>query len=256
MKAMILAGGLGSRIAEETVLRPKPMVEVGGRPILWHVMKTYAHHGITEFIICLGYKGHLVKEYFASYFLRHADVTIELQRNCTTVHQTLAEPWKVTLVETGADTLTGGRVRRAARYLDDDADFCLTYADGVCDVDIARLIEFHRSHGMLATMTAIRTPGRFGRIAMEGHSVTRFEEKPTRDSGWINAGYFVLSRSVVNYVDGDSTSWEREPIERLTREGQLAAYRHEGFWGCLDTLQDRHLLESLWEKGAAPWRVW
>jgi glucose-1-phosphate cytidylyltransferase len=256
MKAVVLAGGLGTRFAEETVVRPKALVEIGGRPILWHVMKTYSHYGINDFVICLGYKGHLVKEYFAHYVMHHADVTIDLRTDQVTVHRGAAEPWRVTLVDTGERTMTGGRLKRAASYLQDDAEFCLTYADGVCNVDVRRLVAFHRESGATATVTAIQTPGRFGRVILEGNSVMRFEEKPQHDGGWINAGYFVLSRRVLEYIDGDATIWEREPIESLVREGRLSAFRHTGFWGCMDTLQDRQALEALWNKGNAPWKVW
>jgi glucose-1-phosphate cytidylyltransferase len=255
MKAVILAGGLGTRLAEETVVRPKPMVEIGGRPILWHIMKTYARHGLTDFVICLGYKGYLIKEYFANYFLHQSDVTFDLSQNRVTVHQNHSEAWKVTLVDTGADTMTGGRIKRAAPYLGDDHEFCLTYGDGVCDIDIRQLIRFHREQGTLATVTVTQPPGRFGRITMDQTRITRFEEKPG-DGSWVNAGYFVLSRKVLDYIDGDATVWERGPLERLAQEGQMSAFVHNGFWQCMDTLRDMQLLEGLWASGRAPWKVW
>jgi glucose-1-phosphate cytidylyltransferase len=255
VKAVILAGGLGTRLAEETIVRPKPMVEIGGRPILWHIMKTYARHGITDFIICLGYKGYLIKEYFANYFLHQSDVTFDLSQNRVTVHQNQAEPWMVTLVDTGAETMTGGRIKRAAPYLGDDHEFCLTYGDGVADIDLRQLIRFHREQGRLATVTVTQPPGRFGRITMDQTRITRFEEKPG-DGGWVSAGYFVLSRTVLEYIDGDMTAWEKGPLERLAQEGQISAYMHKGFWQCMDTVRDMQLLEGLWASGRAPWKVW
>ncbi len=255
MKAIILAGGLGTRISEETQVRPKPMVEVGGRPILWHIMKIYSAHGVNDFIICCGYKGYMIKEYFANYFLHMSDVTFDLASNHMEVHQRHAEPWRVTLVDTGDDTLTGGRVKRVREYLDDE-DFCLTYGDGVGDIDITRLIAFHRQEGKLATLTATQPPGRFGSLNMEGHRILKFEEKPHGDGGWINGGFFVLSPKVIDYIADDNTLWEREPMERLAHEGQMNAFLHHGFWQPMDTLRDKNHLEELWQSGKAPWKVW
>lgn len=256
MKAVILAGGLGTRISEETSVRPKPMVEIGGKPILWHIMKTYSSHGINDFIICLGYKGYLIKEYFANYFLHMSDVTFDMAHNKMEVHQRNAEPWRVTLVETGENTLTGGRIKRVAAYLDDGEDFCCTYGDGVGDVDVTRLLEFHRSQGTLATLTATQPPGRFGALGLNGRHVTSFQEKPHGDGGWINGGFFVLSPKVLDYIEGDHTIWEREPMERLAAEGQMSAYLHHGFWQPMDTLRDKNHLEELWTSGKAPWKTW
>lgn len=255
MKAVILAGGLGTRLSEETQVRPKPMVEVGGRPILWHIMKIYSAHGIHDFIICLGYKGYQIKEFFANYLFHVSDVTVDVPGNKIEIHEAKAEPWRVTLVETGRDTMTGGRLKRVASYLDDE-DFCLTYGDGVGDVDIAASIEFHRAHGKLATVTATRPPGRFGALKLDGDSVERFEEKPEGDGGWINGGFFVLSPRVLEYVEGDSSVWEREPLERLAADQQLSAFRHAGFWQPMDTLRDRNYLDQLWKDEKAPWKVW
>ena len=258
MKAVILAGGYGTRISEESGLRPKPMVEIGGRPILWHIMKTYAHHGITEFVICCGYKGHLIKQYFADYFLHNADVTVRLDRNELKVHATAAEPWTVTLVDTGPETMTGGRLRRVRAHLNDET-FCLTYGDGVSDVDIRASIGYHRQQRTLATLTAVRQPGRFGvfNLADDEGRVKSFTEKPEGGlTPWVNGGFFVLEPAVLDYIDGDDTSWERGPLERLAAEGQLAAYRHHGFWQPMDTLRDRNLLEGLWQSGNAEWKVW
>jgi glucose-1-phosphate cytidylyltransferase len=256
MKAVILAGGLGTRISEESVLRPKPMVEIGGRPILWHIMKIYAAHGITDFIICLGYKGYVIKEYFANYVLHAADVTIDLAQNKLEYLSGAPEPWKVTLVETGEATETGGRVKRVARWLQDDDTFCMTYGDGVADIDITASIAFHRQHGKLATMAAVTPPGRFGALTLEGDRVTGFREKPRGDGGLINGGFFVLSRQVLDYIADDKTVWERAPLEKLAGEGQLQAYRHDGFWQPMDTVRERTVLESLWAGGKAPWKVW
>jgi len=256
MKAVILAGGLGTRISEESVLRPKPMVEIGGRPILWHIMKIYAAHGITDFIICLGYKGYVIKEYFANYVLHAADVTIDLAQNKLEYLSGAPEPWKVTLVETGEATETGGRLKRVARWLQDDETFCMTYGDGVSDINITASLAFHRKHGKLATMAAVTPPGRFGALTMEGDSVTGFREKPRGDGGLINGGFFVLSRKVLDYVADDKTVWERAPLERLATEGQLQAFRHDGFWQPMDTVRERMVLESLWSGGKAPWKVW
>jgi glucose-1-phosphate cytidylyltransferase len=257
MKAVILAGGLGTRLAEETGVRPKPMVEIGGRPIIWHIMKTYAHHGITDFVVCLGYKGYMIKEYFANYALHMSDVTVDLQKGTIDVHRNLAEDWRICLVDTGDETMTGGRLKRAMRYLGDDEEFCLTYGDGLGDVDIAASIEFHRAHGRRATVTAVRLPGRFGQLTFEGgNSVTGFMEKPKDESGWVNGGFFVLSRGVEDYIAGDETIWESEPLSELARQGELRAFFHDGFWQAMDTLRDRQLLEEYWATRTAPWRVW
>jgi glucose-1-phosphate cytidylyltransferase len=256
MKAVILAGGAGTRISEETAVRPKPMIEIGNKPILWHIMKSYSTHGIEEFVICLGYRGYMVKEYFANYFLHTCDVSFDIALNSMEVHESATEPWKVTLVDTGEDTLTGGRLRRVRRYLPDDEEFCLTYGDGVSDVDIGALIAFHRAEGVLATVTAVQPPGRFGALEVAERRVRALQEKPHGDGGWINGGFFVLSPKVVEYIDGDDTSWEREPMERLAREGQLAPFVHEGFWHAMDTMRDKRHLEQLWSSGKAPWKTW
>lgn len=256
MKAVILAGGYGTRITEESVLRPKPMVEIGGRPILWHIMKIYAAHGITDFIICLGYKGYVIKEYFANYVLHAADVTIDLAQNRLEYLSGAPEPWKVTLVETGEATETGGRLKRVARWLQDDDTFCMTYGDGVADIDISASLAFHRRHGKLATMAAVTPPGRFGALTMDGDSVTGFREKPRGDGGLINGGFFVLSRQVLDYIADDKTVWERAPLEKLASDGHLQAFRHDGFWQPMDTVRERLVLESLWNSGKAPWKVW
>ena len=255
MKAVILAGGLGTRISEETSTRPKPMVEIGGKPILWHIMKIYSAHGINDFIVCLGYKGYMIKEYFANYFLHMSDVTFDMVGNKMEVHQNSAEPWRVTLVDTGETTMTGGRLRRVRAYLDDE-DFCLTYGDGVTDVNIRHLVEFHKQEGGLATLTAVQPPGRFGAINMEKHRITSFEEKPQGDGGWINGGFFVLSPKVIDYVESDATLWEKEPLDRLARQGDLSAFMHKGFWYAMDTLRDKNHLEELWSSGKAPWKTW
>ncbi|MGE0333394.1 MAG: glucose-1-phosphate cytidylyltransferase [Ramlibacter sp.] len=255
MKLVILAGGLGTRISEETTLKPKPMVEIGGRPILWHIMKMYASHGIDDFVFCLGYKGYVIKEFFANYFLHTSDVTFDLANNSMDVHQRNAEPWRVTLVDTGESTMTGGRLRRVARYLGDD-DFCFTYGDGVADVDITALVRFHRAHGKLATLTAVQPPGRFGVLDLNGSEVRGFQEKPRGDGAWVNGGFFVLSPKVVDLIAGDDSIWEREPLESLAGQGQLEAYQHHGFWQPMDTLRDRVLLEELWATGRAPWKSW
>ena len=256
MKAVILAGGAGTRLSEETVTKPKPMVEIGGRPILWHIMKIYSSYGINDFIICLGYKGYVIKEYFANYFLHMSDVTFDMTRNKMEVHTNNAEPWKVTLVDTGEATMTGGRLRRVRDYVARDDCFCFTYGDGLGDVDIKATIELHRAQGRLATVTAVQPPGRFGALDHDGHHVTSFLEKPAGDGGWINGGYFVLSPAVIDLIDGDSVTWEREPMERLAREGQMMAYFHRGFWQPMDTLRDKNHLEALWATGKAPWKVW
>jgi glucose-1-phosphate cytidylyltransferase len=255
MKAVILAGGLGTRISEETGTKPKPMVEIGGKPILWHILKIYSAYGVTDFIVCLGYKGYVVKEYFANYFLHMSDVTFDMANNRMNVHQNYAEPWRVTLVDTGEDTMTGGRLKRVREYLKDE-DFCLTYGDGVSDVNISELIAFHRKQKTLATVTTTQPPGRFGAVHMEGSRITSFVEKPDGDGGWINGGFFVLSPKVMDYVTGDESIWEREPLERLARDGQLSAFKHPGFWRAMDTLRDKNDLETLWASGKAPWKIW
>ncbi|AXK39025.1 glucose-1-phosphate cytidylyltransferase [Crenobacter cavernae] len=256
MKAVILAGGLGTRISEETTHRPKPMVEIGGKPILWHIMKIYSHYGINEFVICCGYKGYVIKEYFANYFLHMSDVTFDMSHNKMEVHQRYAEPWRVTLVDTGEDTMTGGRLKRVRSYVENDEAFCFTYGDGVSDVDITKLIEFHKTQGVNATLTATYPPGRFGALDMQDGKVTTFKEKPKGDGGMINGGFFVLSPKVIDLIDNDATIWEREPLERLAQHNQLAAFPHEGFWQPMDTLRDKIYLEELWHSGKAPWKVW
>jgi glucose-1-phosphate cytidylyltransferase len=253
---VILAGGLGTRISEETHLRPKPMIEIGGKPILWHIMKIYSAHGIHDFIICCGYKGYLIKEYFANYFLHNSDVTFDMKHNTMEVHHRHTEPWKVTLVDTGEDTMTGGRLRRVGRYVKDEDAFCLTYGDGVSDVNITDLIAFHRAQQVKATVTAVLPPGRFGAIELSGDLVTSFTEKPKGDGGMINGGFFVLSPQVIDYVTDDQTIWERDPIEHLARDGNLAAFKHHGFWQPMDTQRDMIALEVLWQSGHAPWKVW
>jgi glucose-1-phosphate cytidylyltransferase len=257
MKAIILAGGLGSRLSEETLLKPKPLVEIGGKPILWHIMKIYSAHGINEFIVCCGYKGYLIKEYFANYFLHTSDVTFDIYQNQMEVHSRYAEPWRVTLVDTGETTMTGGRLKRVAKYLADEDSFCLTYGDGVGDVDITALINFHHSHGRSATLTATFPPGRFGVVDTRADgAVTAFHEKPTGEGGRINCGFFVLSPKVIDLIANDQTSWEREPLATLTEKGELMAFLHDGFWQPMDTLRDKRLLDELWERSEAPWRVW
>ncbi len=255
MKAVILAGGLGTRISEETHLKPKPMIEIGGKPILWHIMKSYSAHGINEFIICLGYKGYVAKEYFANYFLHTSDVTFDMADNSMKVHQNAAEPWKVTLVDTGDQTMTGGRLKRISPYLDEE-DFCFTYGDGVTNANIGDLIEFHRQHGTLATVTAVQPPGRFGSLDVSGHKIRAFEEKPQGDGSWVNGGFFVLSPRVLDYIESDTTVWEKAPLQKLAEEGELSAFRHDGFWQPMDTLRDKIHLEELWDSGSAPWKVW
>lgn len=256
MKAVILAGGLGTRFAEETSLRPKPMIEIGGRPILWHILKIYASHGITDFVICCGYKGYVIKEYFANYFLHMSDITFDMKANEMIVHHKRAEPWKVTLVDTGDESMTGGRLKRVADYVKDEDLFFFTYGDGVGDIDITKSMEFHRSHGKAATLTATYPPGRFGALHMEGGRITDFMEKPQGDGGMINGGFFVLSPSVIDLIDDDSTTWEQEPLKTLAARGELMAYEHHGFWQPMDTLHDKQHLESLWNSGKAPWRIW
>jgi glucose-1-phosphate cytidylyltransferase len=256
MKTVILAGGLGSRISEETAVRPKPMVEIGGRPLLWHIMKLYSAYGIDDFIICLGYKGYMIKEYFNNYFLHVSDVTFDVAKNKMEVHQHSGEPWRVTLIDTGESTMTGGRLKRVKSYLDPTEDFCLTYGDGVSDVNIRELIAFHRKHKALATITAAQPPGRFGALNLKGEKVVSFQEKPQGDGGWINAGFFVLSPKTLDYIEGDDTIWEKGPMESLAKEGNLTAYLHEGFWLPMDTMRDKSHLEDLWQSGRAPWKVW
>jgi glucose-1-phosphate cytidylyltransferase len=255
VKAVILAGGLGSRLSEETVIRPKPMVEVGGKPILWHIMKIFSTHGIEDFVICLGYKGYVIKEYFANYHLHTCDVSFDLARGTTEIHRSATEPWRVTLVETGEQTMTGGRLKRVLPYVGDD-DFCFTYGDGLADIDIPALVDFHRQQRCLATVTAVQPPGRFGALDVHGDRVLDFREKPPGDGGWTNGGFFVLSPEVGRYVEGDSSVWEEQPVHGLARDGQLNCYRHQGFWHAMDTLRDRNHLEQLWKTGTAPWKTW
>jgi glucose-1-phosphate cytidylyltransferase len=256
MKAVILAGGLGTRISEETATRPKPMVEIGGKPILWHILKMYSHYGIQDFVICCGYKGYVIKEYFANYFLHTSDVTFDMQRNQMEVHSKRAEPWTVTLVDTGDNSMTGGRLLRVANYVQDEEAFCLTYGDGVSDIDIAASIEFHKSHGKAATLAATFPPGRFGALDIRHRQVMTFKEKPKGDGGMINGGFFVLSPRVLSYLQDDTTVWEQDPLMRLADDGQLMAFEHHGFWHPMDTLRDKHLLEDLWASGNAPWKKW
>lgn len=256
MKAVILAGGLGTRLSEETSIKPKPMVEVGGRPILWHIMKIYSHHGFNDFIICLGYKGYVIKEYFANYFLHMSDVTFHMDENRMEVHRESAEPWRVTLVDTGETTMTGGRVRRVLPYVADEPFFALTYGDGVADIDIGAEIAFHKAHGRRATVAAVRPATRFGAMVLDGTSVTSFKEKPIEEGGWINGGFFLLAPSVGDLIAGDSTIWEREPLEALARNDELRAFQHDGFWQPMDTLRDRTYLDEQWTSGKAAWRVW
>ncbi len=256
MKAIILAGGLGTRLSEETASRPKPMVEVGGMPILWHILKMYSHHGINDFVICCGYKGYVIKEYFANYFLHMSDVTFDMRSNRMEVHQKRAEPWNVTLVDTGVESMTGGRLARVAKYVQNDEAFCMTYGDGVSDIDIGASIEFHRSHGKAATLTASYPPGRFGALDIQGDKVRSFKEKPRGDGALVNGGFFVLSPKVLGYLKDDSTIWEQEPLANLAAEGELMAFQHDGFWQPMDTLRDKQLLDELWASGKAPWKKW
>jgi len=256
MKAVILAGGLGTRLSEETHLRPKPMVEIGGRPILWHIMKIYSSHGINDFVICCGYKGYLIKEYFANYSLHMSDVTFDMQNNQIEVHHKKAEPWKVTLVDTGDATQTGGRLKRVRNYVAGEDSFCFTYGDGLADIDVSKLVEFHRAHGKLATVTAVQPPGRYGALVRDGNMVMGFREKPPGDGAWINGGFFVLSPKVTDFIEGDATSWELAPMETLARNGELLSFEHFGFWQPMDTLRDKNHLEQLWESGQAPWESW
>ena len=256
MKAVILAGGLGTRISEETHLKPKPMIEIGGKPILWHIMKLYSAHGVHEFVICCGYKGYLIKEYFANYFMHMSDVTFDMEHNSMEVHQRKAEPWRVTLIDTGEETMTCGRLKRVADYVRGEEAFCFTYGDGVADIDITREIAFHRGHGKWATVAAVQPPGRYGALQMAGERVAGFSEKPRGDGGLINGGFFVLSPKCLDFIEGDHSSWEGEPLARLAESGQLMAFDHMGFWQPMDTLRDKNLLESLWDSGQAPWKVW
>jgi len=256
MKAVILAGGLGTRLSEETATRPKPMVEIGGKPMLWHIMKMYAHHGINDFVICCGYKGYVIKEYFANYFLHMSDVTFDMKNNRMEVHSKRAEPWTVTLVDTGDESMTGGRLLRVANYVRDEEAFCFTYGDGVGDMDIAATIAFHRAHGKAATLTATFPPGRFGALDIRGRQVMSFKEKPKGDGAMINGGFFVLKPQVLDYISGDESVWEQEPLMKLAQEQQLMAYEHDGFWLPMDTLRDKHQLEELWASGRAPWKKW
>ena len=256
MKAVILAGGLGTRLSEETATRPKPMIEIGGKPILWHILKLYSHHGINDFVICCGYKGYVIKEYFANYFLHMSDDTFDMRSNEMCVHHKRAEPWRVTLVDTGDNSLTGGRLARVAEHVRDEQEFCFTYGDGVGDIDITATLAFHRAHGKEATLTATFPPGRFGALDIRNHQVRNFREKPKGDGAMINGGFFVLSPSVLRHIQGDDTMWEAEPLTALADSGQLMAYEHSGFWQPMDTLRDKQLLESLWQSGTAPWKVW
>jgi glucose-1-phosphate cytidylyltransferase len=256
MKAVILAGGLGTRLSEETGLKPKPMVEIGGKPIIWHIMKIYATHGISDFIICCGYKGYLIKEYFANYLIHSSDIIVDLSEDKIEVLQKNSEPWRITLVDTGESTQTGGRLKRVESYLSDQDDFCLTYGDGVASIDITKLLNFHRKHGKLATMTAVQPPGRFGAMALSGTRVTSFFEKPQGDGGWINGGFFVLKKGVLEYISSDDMPWEKAPLEQLVIQEQLEAYLHEGFWQPMDTLRDKTYLEQLWKSARAPWKIW
>lgn len=255
MKAVILAGGFGTRISEESHLRPKPMIEIGGKPILWHIMKMYSRHGINDFIICLGYKGYIIKEYFSNYFLHMSDVTFRMQANEIEIHQHSVEPWNVTLVDTGESSMTGGRLKRVAPYLDNET-FCFTYGDGVSDIDISALITYHRDGGRKATVTAIQPPGRYGSLVIDNGEVGHFQEKPAGDGTWINGGFFVLEPDVLEYIEGDATVWEQEPLQQLAHEGQLSAYKHAGFWQAMDTLREKNFLEEMWVSGRAPWKSW
>ena len=256
VKAVILAGGLGTRLTEETTLRPKPMVEVGGRPILWHIMKSYSAHGINDFVICCGYRGYMIKEYFANYFLHMSDVTFDISRNSMQVHRQQAEPWRVTLIDTGEDSMTGGRLKRAVEYVKDESEFCFTYGDGLSDINFTEEIAFHRAHGKSATVAAVEPPGRYGALEITSDRVTGFTEKPSGEGGLINGGFFVLSPSCLDLVEGDATVWEAEPLQRLAHEGELVPYVHRGFWQPMDTLRERNVLDDLWTSGKAPWRVW
>ncbi len=256
MKAVILAGGLGTRISEETHLKPKPMIEIGGRPILWHIMKIYSTYGVNDFVICCGYKGYVIKEYFANYFLHMSDVTFDMESNQMVVHHKKVEPWRVTLVDTGEETLTGGRLKRISNYVKDENAFCFTYGDGLADVDISKLLAFHNQHGKLATVTAVQPPGRYGALVKMGSSIQGFQEKPLGDGGWINGGFFILHPKVLDYIKNDETSWEVDPLVMLTKQNELMAFEHHGFWQAMDTLRDKNQLEELWRSDAAPWKSW
>lgn len=257
MKAVILAGGFGTRISEESSVRPKPMVRIGERPIIWHIMKIYSHYGINDFIICLGYKGHIIKEYFSNYFLHRSDVTIDMKKNNMEVHQNDVEPWKISMIHTGDGTMTGGRIKRIRDYVDGE-EFCMTYGDGVSNIDISKLVKFHQSQNSLATLTAVQPPGRFGtfRLGYEETKINSFKEKPQADGAWINGGFFVLEPEIFNYIEGDDTVWEREPLEKLASKNQLSAYKHKGFWQPMDTLRDKNVLEELWKTETPPWKLW
>ena len=256
MKAVILAGGLGTRISEETTIKPKPMIEIGGKPILWHIMKIYSYHGINDFIVCCGYKGYIIKEYFANYFLHQSDLTFDLSSNEIKIHQERAEPWKVTLIDTGEKTMTGGRIKRIKEYLNKNQDFCLTYGDGLANLNLTKLIRFHKNHGKAATLSAIYPPGRFGALNIIDNQVTSFFEKPRGDGALINGGFFVLNSKIFDYIEGDHTVWEQEPLNKLASDGELMSFKHEGFWHPMDTLRDKHYLEKLWELNKAPWKLW
>jgi len=257
MKAIILAGGLGTRLSEETDLKPKPMIEIGGFPILWHIMKSYSTYGVNDFIICCGYKGYVIKEYFKNYFLHMSDVTLNMKDNSLEIHQNKTEPWKVTLIDTGENTMTGGRLKRVYDFVKEEDAFCFTYGDGVSNININKLIKFHKSHGKLATLTAVRPPGRFGALKInKNDSVEKFQEKPEGDGSWINGGYFVLSPEVIKFIDSDNTSWENEPLTEIAMQGELKAFKHDGFWQPMDTLREKNQLNELWDTGIAPWKVW
>jgi glucose-1-phosphate cytidylyltransferase len=256
LKAVILAGGFGTRISEETDLKPKPMIDLGGKPILWHILKTYSHHGVNDFVICCGYKSYVIKEYFANYFLHMSDVTIDMKENSMEVHNKRVEPWKITLVDTGEDSMTGGRIKRISEHVLEEEIFFLTYGDGLSDIDITKSLEFHKQHGKLATVTAMYPPGRFGALEIKESKVTNFNEKPKGDGGKVSAGFFILSPKVLSYIEGDQTIWEQEPLNNLSKDGQLMAYEHQGFFQPMDTLRDKQLLQDLWDTGSAPWKVW
>ena len=256
MKVVILAGGLGTRISEETALKPKPMIEIGGKPILWHIMKIYSHYGINEFIICCGYKGYVIKEYFANYFLHQSDITFDMSNNEMKIHQERAEPWKVTLIDTGENTMTGGRIKRIKDYLDDDDDFCLTYGDGVANINISELIKYHKNHGKTVTLSSVFPQARFGSIDIENGLIKKFTEKPKGDGALINGGFFVVNKKAIDYIDGDATIWEQDPLNNLATKGELMGYRHEAFWHPMDTLRDKNYLEDLWGANKAPWKLW
>ena len=256
MKAVILAGGLGTRLSEETSVKPKPMVEIGGKPILWHIMKIYSYYGINDFIICCGYKGYMIKEYFANYFLHQSDITFDMSKNKIKIHQKRAEPWKVTLIDTGEKTMTGGRIKRIKGYIDEGEDFCLTYGDGLANINITKLINFHKGHRKLATLSSVLPPGRFGALEIKESKITSFFEKPSGDGAFINGGFFVLNSKAIDYIKGDTTVWEQEPLNNLANSGELMSFKHEDFWQPMDTLRDKHYLEELWESEKAPWKLW